>query len=276
MQSRLIHIKGKLYTFNDLWIMAIINLSHESFFEHHKKLSDPSLIGHVENLISDGADIIDIGALSTRPNAELLSEKEEIKRFSTIISSLKKAFPSTLLSIDSCNNETISFAIDEGADIINDISGGMLSNDTFKKIARNNLAYILTYNRGGKYNRKIEKSHENIVGDSLLFFSEKLAQLANLNVVDILIDPGFGFNKSLQDNFKLLKHASNLNILQRPTLFGLSRKSMIYNSLETTPENALNGTSVLNTFASLNGANILRVHDVTEATELKKLLSLLN
>ena len=272
-QSRLIHIKGKLYSFDDLWIMAIVNLSEDSFFQNHASLDQKSLLNHTENLILSGVNIIDVGAASTKPNAQSIISEVEIKKLSNFISSIKKEFPEILISIDSLSDETISFAIDEGADIVNDISGGKLSDSTFKKIVQHNLAYILTYNRGGKINTVKDRNEENILSDALIFLSEKLNFLATLDLVDIIIDPGFGFNKSLDDNFQLLKQAGNLSILEKPILYGLSRKSMIYKTLNISPEEGLLGTVALHTFAAMNGANIFRVHDVYESLQLKKLIS---
>ncbi|HBW86318.1 MAG TPA: dihydropteroate synthase [Crocinitomicaceae bacterium] len=276
MQTDLIHIKGKLYHFDELWIMAILNLSEDSFFEHFSGKSDNSLLTHVENLISNGAKIIDIGSVSTRPNAPKVSSKEEIKKLGSSISTIKKKFPSVLISIDSIAEETHSFAINEGADIINDISGGEISESIISSIVKNKLAYILTYNRGRKENLVKNESTENILSDSLLFFSEKLEFFAQHDLYDIVLDPGFGFNKSLEDNFNLLRYSEFLKILERPMLFGLSRKSMIYKTLEIKVEEALNGTNIFHTYAHLKGANILRVHDIVQAKQLKMLLSKLN
>jgi len=273
MQTDLIHIKGKLYNFDELWIMAILNLSEDSFFQHFSGKSDISLLNHAENLIYNGAKIIDLGAVSTRPNAIKFSTKDEIKKIGESISMIKKTFPSVLVSVDTFSEETIHFAIEEGADIINDISGGEISELCIANIARNKLAYILTYNRGGRENKVKEASVNNILIDSLLFFSEKLDFFAKQNLVDVILDPGFGFNKSMEDNFKLLRQSEYLNILNKPLLFGLSRKSMIYKTLETSPDEALNGTSILNTFSVMFGANIIRVHDVVEAQQLKKLVA---
>lgn len=276
MQTDLIHIKGKLYHFDELWIMAILNLSEDSFFQHFSGKSDNSLLTHVENLISNGAKIIDIGSVSTRPNAPKVPSKEEINKLGSSISTIKKKFPSVLISIDSIAEETHSFAINEGADIINDISGGEISESIISSIVKNKLAYILTYNRGRKENLVKNESTENILSDSLLFFSEKLEFFAQHDLYDIVLDPGFGFNKSLEDNFNLLRHSEFLKILERPMLFGLSRKSMIYKTLEIKVEEALNGTNILHTYAHLKGANILRVHDIVQAKQLKMLLSKLN
>lgn len=276
MQTDLIHIKGKLYHFDELWIMAIVNLSEDSFFQHFSGKSDLSLLNHVENLISNGAKIIDIGSVSTRPNAPKISSNEEIKKLGTSISLIKRTFPSLLISVDSVSEDTISHAINEGADIINDISGGAISDACISMISKNKLGYILTYNRGGKENNLKQESTENIPSDALLFFSEKLEYLARFNLVDVLLDPGFGFNKSIEDNFNLLRQSEFLKILEKPLLYGLSRKSMIYKTLGISPEQALNGTSILNTYAVINGAKIIRVHDVLEAQQLKKLIAKLD
>lgn len=273
MQSDLIHIKGKLYRFDDLWIMAIMNLSEDSFFEHYTRKTDKSLLNHAEQLILNGANIIDIGAVSTRPEAPNISSSDEIKKIGSTISLLKKTFPSVLISADTFSEKTINFVIDEGADIINDISGGAITESCISHISQHKLGYILTYNRGGKKNNVLTRQLDSIISDALLFFSEKLQIFTKNNLIDIILDPGFGFNKSLEDNFKLLKESENLKILERPILYGLSRKSMIYKTLNISVEEALNGTTILNTFAACKGANILRVHDVAEARQLKTLLS---
>lgn len=271
MQTDLIHIKGKLYNFDELWIMAIVNLSEDSFFQHFSEKSDSALLNHVENLISNGANVIDIGAVSTRPNAPAILSSEEIKKLGNSIATIKKTFPSLIISVDTFSEDTISHAINDGADIINDISGGTISESCIALIAKYKLGYILTYNRGGKVNNSLNESKENILSDALLFFSEKLDYFARNNLVDVILDPGFGFNKSIEDNFQLLRQSQFLKILDKPLLYGLSRKSMIYKTLDISPNQALIGTSILNTYSVLIEAKIIRVHDVYEAQQLKKL-----
>ena len=275
MQSNLIHIKGKLYSLDELWIMAILNLSQNSFYEHFDSKSTKQLLKHVEGLMNNGIAILDIGAVSTRPNSESIPDQDEKKMFSNIISTIKKTFPELLLSVDTSSELTIEHVMNEGADIINDVSGMQLGDEILNKIGSNKLAYILTYNKGGKFNTIKTENSDDILSDALLFISNKLNKLSAHHINDVIVDPGFGFNKSLADNYNLLKQSSIFTILNKPILYGLSRKSMIYNLLETTAEGALNGTTVLNTFAVLNGAQILRVHDTKEAIELKKIASML-
>lgn len=272
--SRFLNIKGQLYDFAQPKIMGILNITPDSFFEKSRVSSPDEILSRAAALIEDGCDIIDIGASSTRPGATILSAQEEIERLGTCISQIKKAFPATLISLDTYYAEVAQFGIDEGCDLINDISAGQFDPDLWAVVAKAKIPYILTYNRAAQINQP--DSHlqrKGIISDALSFLSEKRVALQQIGITDILLDPGLGFGKTLEENHQLLQQLEHLQILGHPILVGVSRKSMITKKLNIDADSALNGTSILNTLAFTKGASVFRVHDI-EA--VKQMISLLN
>jgi dihydropteroate synthase len=254
--------------------MGILNLTPDSFYDGGKYNSDKDLLQKVEIMLKEGANIIDIGAASTRPGASEISEEEEIKRLIPNIKKISKHFPEAIISVDTYRSKIAYEAIENGALMINDISGGTFDENMFKTIADLNVPYILMHIKGTPGNMQNNPEYSNVVEDVLRFFKEQLQKLDAFNVTkNIILDPGFGFGKNLDHNYILLKKLETIKALGFPLLVGVSRKSMINKVLETSPNDALNGTTVLNTIALLNGANILRVHDVNEAVEAVKIYS---
>ena len=252
-------------------VMGILNLTTDSFFDGGKYLSEKQIIKRCRNMLEDGASIIDIGAQSTRPGSTPISAKDETKKLLPIIKLLKNIFPSIIISVDTFWAETAHETILAGADIINDISAGNMDKEMFNIIAKHNIPYIIMHMQNTPQDMQKNPRYSNVVNEVLFFFEEKIKKLKSLNISTIIIDPGFGFGKTLEHNYQLLNNLNAFNKFNLPILVGTSRKSMIYNLLDTTAEEALNGTSVINTIALQNGANILRVHDVKEAKESIKI-----
>lgn len=230
----------------------------------------------VENMLQDGANFIDIGGQSSKSKAAIVSIDEELKRVVSIVDLILKKFPETMISIDTFNSKVAQIAVENGAAIINDISAGNLDDNMFETIAKLQVPYIMMHMRGTPQTMQEMTNYDDLVKDILFYFSEKVAKARSFGINDLIIDPGFGFAKTLEQNFELLNKLELFEMLKLPILVGVSRKSMIYKTLETTPENALNGTSVLNTISLTKGGNILRVHDVKEAVECVKLYAMLD
>ena len=253
-------------------IMGILNLTPDSFYDGGWHDNIDEALRHCDKMLSEGADIIDIGAFSSRPGMEIISVDEELSRLLPSLTAIKKRFPETTISIDTFRKVIAMKAIENGADIINDISGGTFDNEMLSYIGKNHIPHILMHS-----GENLEKLHSEIVDNDVChevktFFEKQTDTLSQHGENFIILDPGIGFNKSMKDNFKLLKNINDYRIKELPVLIGISRKSMIYKTLKKTPQEALNGTTVLNTVALLNGADILRVHDVKEAVEAVKLL----
>src|SRR6185436_411462 len=228
---------------------------------------EKSIARQVKKMLDEGAAIIDIGAVSTRPGAKEVSEKEELKRLMPVLENLVKKFPGVIFSVDTYRSGVARKAVESGAAIINDISGGNFDKKMFETVGELKVPYILMHIRGTPTTMQQNPVYKNVVKELIIYFSEKIVQLKDHRVNDIIIDPGFGFGKTLEHNFEILRKLSLFKMLDCPLLAGMSRKSMINKVLKTSPENALNGTTVLNTIALMNGANILRVHDVKPAKE---------
>ena len=272
-KSRFLNIKGQLHDFGQPKIMGILNITPDSFYEVSRVQSKDLILERAAKMIAEGADILDIGASSTRPNALIQSPAEEIDRLNDLIVVLKKEFPSTLLSLDTYYGAVAQHGIDQGADMINDISAGHFDPLLWEVVAKNKVPYILSYNRAGQNNEpRSFLKNKGIISDALAFLSEKQAQLKNMGCTDILIDPGFGFGKDLQENHLLLQQLEHLHLLGAPLLVGVSRKSMITKKLNIRTQDALNGTSILHTLAFTKGARIFRVHDVAAVKELFALI----
>lgn len=272
--SKTIVLKGKVFSFQRPLVMAIINITPDSFFEGSRADSTDDILKMVESAVAQGADIIDIGGYSTRPNAEFVSEDEESRRVCLALDTIRKRYADIPISIDTFRAKVASRAVLEyGVDIINDISGGNIDSDMFGTVAELNVPYILMHTRGTPQTMMQMTDYDDIVSDVLKYFADKIESLRQLGFVsDIVLDLGFGFAKTTEQNYRLLANQKVFECFGLPILSGVSRKSMINRVLDTTPQDALNGTTVANTLALLNGADILRVHDVREAVEAIKIV----
>ncbi len=252
--------------------MGILNITDDSFYDGGKYKDDTTIQNQVEKMIMEGADIIDIGGYSSRPGAKSIDQEKEFERVSKAIKITRKVASTIPISIDTFHSGVAEKSLDLGADIINDISGGELDNKMFNVVATYNAPYIMMHMVGSPENMMDFTQYDDLLDDILNYFIKKLNQLTQIGIKDVIIDVGFGFSKNVAQNHELLHQLKLFQILNVPILVGISRKSMIYKVLETSPEQALNGTTVLNTIALMNGASILRVHDVQEAKELINLV----
>tara|TARA_Y100001970_G_scaffold228995_1_gene283893 strand:+ start:17918 stop:18748 length:831 start_codon:yes stop_codon:yes gene_type:complete len=262
-----LNIKGKLVDLKKPKIMGILNLSRDSFYDGGKYSSKDKALKQTEKMFNEGADIIDIGAFTSKPGSVLLSAEKEKQILFPILEALTNEFPESFFSIDTFRSEIAKISIEIGASIINDISGGKFDKKMFEVIAKNKVPYVMMHMKGTPMTMQLNPEYKNVVIDVLNFFVKQVKIAQDIGVTDIIIDPGFGFGKSLDHNFELLKGLNLFKKISCPILIGLSRKSMIYNILNGNPNKSLNGTTILNTFALINGANIIRVHDVKEAKE---------
>lgn len=268
-----LNLRGNLIDLSTPQVMAVLNLSPDSFYDKSRLISEKSILTYIENAISEGVSIIDIGAYSTRPSAKNIPETDEIERLKYPLELIRKRFHNIILSVDTFRANVARYVVENfDVQIINDVSGGTMDNAMFTTIAKLNVAYVLMHMKGTPETMQNLTNYENMMSDIMHFFEKRIAQLLLLDIKDIIIDPGFGFAKTLDQNYELLSKMSYLQEFGFPIMAGVSRKSMIYKLLETSPEKALNGTSVLNTIALLNGANILRVHDVKETVETIKIV----
>lgn len=258
---------GKQLSFEKAQVMAIINITPDSFYDGGKFSSVTDIIKDAEMKIHEGATIIDIGAASSRPNAIAISAKDEIIRLREPLMKLRKEFPEIFISIDTYLADVAEFAIDLGADIINDISGSQMDQSMLDVVAKHQIAYVLMHMQGTPQNMQKNPSYDDVVKDISTFYTSKIEQCKSLGFDKLIIDVGFGFGKTLEHNYQLLKHLNEFIVFDYPLLVGLSRKSMINKVIHTSPVTALNGTTVLNTIALQNGAKILRVHDIKEAKQ---------
>jgi dihydropteroate synthase len=270
--NKTLNIKGRRIDLSTPLVMGIVNVTPDSYYDGGRYNSEKDILARVSQMVADGASIIDVGGYSTRPGAPDISSGEENERIIPAIRSIRKEFPMLLLSIDSFRSEVVRAAIGEGADLINDISGGSLDADMFKTVAAMRVPYILMHMKGNPQNMAKQTDYQDLVKEVIDYLQKKIYSLHELGVKDIIIDPGFGFAKSREQNFELLNQLHLLKILEKPILIGLSRKSMIWKTLNITPEEALNGTTVLNTIALAKGSSILRVHDVKQAVEAVSLM----
>ena len=266
-----INCKGNLIDLASPKIMGILNVTPDSFFDGGKFSADQLLLNQVEKMLEEGATFIDIGGQSSRPNADFLSTDEELKRVMPIVDLILKQFPEVLLSIDTFHSQVADVCIEHGASMINDISAGGIDERMFEVVAKHQVPFVMMHMRGTPQTMQQMTNYEDLLKEILFYFSKKIAKARSLGINDLILDPGFGFAKTVDQNFELMSKLELLQIAELPILVGVSRKSMIYKTLETTPENVLNGTSVLNTIALTKGVNILRVHDVKEAVECVKL-----
>lgn len=268
-----INVGKKIMDFSEPKIMGILNITPDSFYDGGKHNLPLFALQHTEKLLRDGADIIDIGAYSTRPGAVEVSEAEELNRILPVIDEIRKKFPEAILSIDTFRSKVAEHSIEHGAHIINDISGGDLDPEMFATISKLQIPYILMHTRGTPQDMQSKTQYFDITQEVFLDLSKKVAKLKNLGLKDIIIDPGFGFAKTLEQNHQLIHELETLHSLGYPILGGISRKSMIYKKLGITPSESLNGTTILNTILISKGVQILRVHDVLEAKQIVNLIS---
>jgi dihydropteroate synthase len=271
-----INCRGTLIDLTLPKVMGILNVTPNSFYDGGKYADEKSLISQLEKMLTEGATFIDIGAYSSKPSAEFVSEEEEIERLVPIVKSVLKHFPETLISVDTFRANVAKAAVENGACIVNDISAGSLDDSMMKTVAELQVPYIMMHMKGNPQTMQSLAQYQNITKEMLFYFSEKVAQARSFGINDLIVDPGFGFAKTLEQNFELMNNLELFKILDLPILVGISRKSMIYKTLGTTAEFALNGTTVLNTIALQKGSNILRVHDVKEAVECVNLCQNLN
>ena len=271
-----INCKGLLVDLSAPKVMGILNVTPNSFFDGGKYKNETEILSQVEKMVVDGATFIDIGAYSSKPNAEFVAEQEEIYRIVPVVDLILKHFPEAILSIDTFRGEVAKASIESGAAIINDIAAGNLDNNMFEIIAKYNVPYVIMHMRGNPQTMQTLMDYDDIVKEMLFYFSEKVAKARSFGINDLMIDPGFGFAKTVGQNYEVFQKMELFNMLELPLLVGVSRKSMIYKTLGTTIENALNGTTVLNTLALTKGAKILRVHDVKEAVECVALFNKIN
>lgn len=263
-----INCNGSLIDLATPKVMGILNLTPNSFFDGGKYESNSNLIlSQTEKMLTDGATFIDIGGYSTKPNADFVSQEEEINRVLPAIKAILQHFPSAILSIDTFRASVAALAIDHGVAMVNDISAGNLDPKMMQTIANHNVPYIMMHTRGTPNSMQTLCDYDNLLVDLFHYFTQKINTARSFGIQDLILDPGFGFAKTLDQNFQILKNLSYFESLNLPILVGISRKSMVYNSLETTANEALNGTTVLNTLALNQGAKILRVHDVKQAKE---------
>jgi dihydropteroate synthase len=262
-----INCKGQLIDLSTPKVMGILNVTPNSFFDGGRYKNESEILSQVRKMLNDGADFIDIGAYSSKPKAEYVSENDELKRIVPIINLILDKFPKTVISIDTFRSEVARICIENGAAIINDISAGILDTKMMETVAKLDIPYVMMHNRGNPQTMQTMTNYENIVKEILFYFSEKVSMARSFGINDLILDPGFGFAKTLDQNYEVLQKLELFEMLELPLLVGVSRKSMIYNLFKCTPEEALNGTSVINTIALTKGAKILRVHDVKEAVE---------
>lgn len=264
----LLNCKGNLLDISKPLIMGILNITPDSFYDGGKYKSEGDIIAHVSSMINDGADIIDVGAVSTRPGADLLTEEIEKQRLVPVLRLINNHFPDLIISVDTFRSEIAKLVVNNyNASIINDISGGTLDNAMFRTIAELNVPYILMHIKGTPKDMQLNLKDSNIIEELISYFTVKVEELKTLGVNDIIIDTGFGFGKTLEQNYTILKNLDIFKIFGLPILVGVSRKSMINKLLNISPDDALNATTILNILALTGGANILRVHDVKEAKE---------
>ena len=276
MKNFTLNCKGKLLAVDTPIVMGILNLTDDSFYDGGKYISEAAVLARVEQMLADGATIIDIGGMSTRPHAAAVSEEEELKRVLVPIGMIHKHFPDAILSIDTVRSSVAEAVILQGVSIVNDISGGTEDEQIFRVAAKYSCPLILMHRQGNLQTMHQEISYTHLLTDILDYFTRQIGKATEAGIKDVIVDVGFGFSKTIDQNYSLLKNISVFEQLNRPLLAGLSRKSMLYKLLNTTAENALNATTIVNTIALQNGSAILRVHDVKEAMECIKIYNQLN
>ncbi|MGW8121274.1 dihydropteroate synthase [Roseivirga echinicomitans] len=269
--KKTLNLRGNLVSLDTPAVMGILNITPDSFYTLGRQRTEKEILSTAESMLSEGALILDIGGYSSRPNAEDISAEIETERISKAIALIIKEFPTAYISIDTFRSSVANAAVDQGACIINDISGGTLDKAMFETVAKLNVPYIMMHMKGTPQNMVQQTEYGNLLKEITLFFSERVEKLRLMGVKDIILDPGFGFAKTAKQSYEILQNLNYFKGLGLPLLAGLSRKSMVYKTLDTTAEEALNGTTALNMAALINGASLLRVHDVKAAVETVKL-----
>lgn len=271
-----LNLHGKLVTIDRPWVMGIINVTPDSFYSGSRVNDERTLVARVRQMIADGADIIDIGACSTRPGSEQVDAQGEMKRLQWALGVIRREAADAILSVDTYRASVARRCVEEwGADIINDISGGTIDDEMFTTVAQLQVPYVLMHMRGTPETMSSLTDYQNVAGDVLEWMARRIDHLRQLGVADVIVDPGFGFAKNLEQNYQLMARLNAFHVLDAPLLVGVSRKRMIYTPLDCGPEDALTGTTVINTIALMQGAHILRVHDVKAAAEAVKLTTML-
>lgn len=271
--NKTLNVRGRLVDLSTPRVMAILNVTPDSFYDGGKFTDEQSILERVEKILAEGATFIDIGGYSSRPGAAHIPEEEELQRVLPVISLISRTFPEAMLCIDTFRSSVARKAVENGAVIVNDISGGEMDPQMFATVAALKVPYILMHMKGTPQTMTTLTQYDNLLHDIMGYFHKKISQLHALGIQDIVVDPGFGFAKTPEQSYEILNHLDYFQILGKPILAGLSRKSMIWKKLGTTPEGARNGTTALNTVALLKGASILRVHDVKEAIECIALIA---
>ncbi len=266
-----INCKGNLIDLSTPKIMGILNITPDSFFSESRAVNEPEILKKTEKLLNEGVDFLDIGGYSSRPDAKEVPEAEELKRVIPAIELIIKEFPETLISVDTFRSKVATKSIEAGAALINDISAGNIDENMMETIARYQVPYIMMHMRGTPQTMKSQTHYDNLAQDILYYFSKKINKARDIGINDLITDPGFGFSKTINQNYELFQNLELFKNLELPFLVGISRKSMIYKKLGLSPESSLNATTVLNTLALSKGASILRVHDVKEAVECVKI-----
>ena len=268
-----INANGKLMDLSEPQVMGILNVTPDSFYAGSRAETERDITQRIHQIVNEGASIIDIGAYSSRPNAQHISAEEEMSRLRTGLELIRKHYPEAIVSVDTFRADIARMCVEEyGVAIINDISAGNMDEQMFPTIARLGVPYIIMHMKGTPQNMQENPHYDHFLKEIFYYFSEKVQKLRDLGAKDIIIDPGFGFGKTIEHNYELMNHLEEFHLFELPILVGISRKSMIYKLLGITPEEALNGTTALNTIALTKGAHILRVHDVKEAVECVKIV----
>ena len=271
-----LNLHGKLVAIDRPWVMGIINVTPDSFYSGSRVNDERTLVARVRQMIADGADIIDIGACSTRPGSEQVDAQGEMKRLQWALGVIRREAADAILSVDTYRASVARRCVEEwGADVINDISGGTIDDEMFTTVAQLQVPYVLMHMRGTPETMSSLTDYQNVAGDVLEWMARRIDHLRQLGVADVIVDPGFGFAKNLEQNYQLMARLNAFHVLDAPLLVGVSRKRMIYTPLDCGPEDALIGTTVINTIALMQGAHILRVHDVKAAAEAVKLTTML-
>lgn len=275
LSSKYINVNGSLLDLSVPCVMGILNITPDSFYAGSRMQTEAEITARAQQILDEGAGIIDIGAYSSRPNAENVSPHEEMERLRMGLEILRKTHPGTVISVDTFRADVARMCVEEyGVAIINDIAAGEMDTDMFRTVAELNVPYIMMHMQGTLQNMQKHPHYDNLLKEVFLYFAQKVQQLRDLGMKDIILDPGFGlsFGKTVEHNYELLAHLEEFRVFELPLLVGVSRKSMIYRLLGGTPQGALNGTTVLDTICLLKGADILRVHDVREAVETVKIV----
>lgn len=270
-----LNLRGRLLELHEPQIMGILNVTPDSFFSESRTPDEEHIAQRVKQMMNDGADMIDIGGYSSRPGANDVSTEEEMNRLRRGLRIIRKLYPDVPVSVDTFRADVARMCIEEeGADIINDISGGMMDRQMFRTVAQLHVPYIMMHMQGTPDSMQLAPHYENLRQEVMLYFAERIDRLCQMGAKDIIVDPGFGFGKTMEHNYELMAHLEDFHVFGLPLLVGISRKSMIYKLLGGTPQTSLNGTTVLNTIALTKGAHILRVHDVKEAAEAKRIVGM--